>query len=632
MSATRLTRLWDVGPVAMAIATSGVAHARWPLAAPLLAVLLAWPLLGRSFTYGRWKLLVAGLLGAAPGLVLAWFAPTVPGPVPSIVLGPLNGGLAAAAVFLILSGRRLYAWTYAGLLVALCQHGTPPAVAGVGVAAFALALLACGLRAGGVGPSGRVGIGAFSVFLLLAGPLAGGIGRVVLASDGAAMELIAKVTGARNPLRNFGLEETLTLSRYRSVPSSDRPLLLLSPGPLPLLRTTVLEQFDGESWIAPKRATPELPGGRAGARLSMTFVTDLGGVIPVPAGVNTVAGAPAWTAPGEVIRSRRVDGRTLDVWYSPAQPATDLVDRTALTALPPELRTELLPLARELVGDARSPREQAERLAAHFRDRHAYTLEVDLHGRGSPLAVLVRERRPAYCTYFASAMVALLRALDVPARIVGGFAPPPANPVSGERLIRERDAHAWVEVWLDDAHGFVAMDPTPWRSRDQVDGVDRTPGLLPAWLEASGLKLRRAWLALTTDPLGALAAVAASPVTWGLLAALGAWTFRRRLSTALPRRRRGAMETRDPELLDARRRFASLLRTHAQVQATAAETDAELVARLAERRGPELAAHAARFVRRYQAVRFGGERGAEALRADLDALERAIKDNAAPGG
>lgn len=632
MTATRFTRWWDVGPVAAANVLLAVAHARWPLVVPLLALLLAWPLLGRRFTNGRWKLLGAGLAGAVVGGVLGWFAPTPAGPVPPVVLGPLTGLLAVAAVFLILSDRRLYAWTYAGLLVALCQHGTPPMIAAAGGVGFFLALLACGLRAGGVGRSGRVGIAAFSVFLLLAGPAAGGIGRGVLASEGAFMEAIARATGARNPLRNFGLEDTLTLSRHRSLESSDRVLLLLSAGPAPLLRTTVLEHFDGQSWVAPKRATPELPGGRKGARVSMTFVLDLGGVIPVPAGVNTVEGAATWTAAGEVVRSRPVEGKTVDVWFDAARVATEPLDRAELTELPPELRAELLPLAREIVRGATMPREQAERIAAHFRDQHEYTLDVDLAGRGSALAVLIRERRPAYCTYFASAMAALLRSLDVPARIVGGFAPPPPNPVTGERLIRERDAHAWVEVWLDDVQGFVAMDPTPWRSREHLDGLDREPGTAAAWLEAGGLKLRRGWLSLTTDPLGTLARIAASPITWAFVAALAAWTFRRRIVAAVPRRRRAAIETKDPELIAARRRFARLLRVHGDVSTADSETDAELLARLRERRGPELAAHAARFVDRYQAVRFGGERGGEVLRTALDAFERAIKDNGAPRG
>jgi hypothetical protein len=71
---------------------------------------------------------------------------------------------------------------------------------------------------------------------------------------------------------------------------------------------------------------------------------------------------------------------------------------------------------------------------------------------------LLRDRR-GHCEYFAPGMVALMTALDVPARIVGGFYGGKLNPLTGYFVVRREDAHAWVEVY--DGNGWRTYDPTP---------------------------------------------------------------------------------------------------------------------------------------------------------------------------
>lgn len=63
-----------------------------------------------------------------------------------------------------------------------------------------------------------------------------------------------------------------------------------------------------------------------------------------------------------------------------------------------------------------------------------------------------------YCEHFASAMVVMVRSLGIPARLVTGYSP--GEPSEGGRLVRERNAHAWVEVYFD-GHGWVSFEPTP---------------------------------------------------------------------------------------------------------------------------------------------------------------------------
>jgi transglutaminase-like putative cysteine protease len=95
----------------------------------------------------------------------------------------------------------------------------------------------------------------------------------------------------------------------------------------------------------------------------------------------------------------------------------------------------------------------------HFRNGgFRYTLEPPLLGRDSVDEFLFRTRL-GYCEHYASAFVVLMRALDIPARVVTGYQGGETNPVDGFMTVRQSDAHAWAEVWLA-GRGWTRVDPT----------------------------------------------------------------------------------------------------------------------------------------------------------------------------
>src|SRR5690606_24932348 len=69
------------------------------------------------------------------------------------------------------------------------------------------------------------------------------------------------------------------------------------------------------------------------------------------------------------------------------------------------------------------------------------------------------ESRLGWCEQIASSLVVMARAVGIPARLAVGFAPGEWDDVGNRFVVRERDAHAWAEVWFPDA-GWVAFDPT----------------------------------------------------------------------------------------------------------------------------------------------------------------------------
>ena len=99
---------------------------------------------------------------------------------------------------------------------------------------------------------------------------------------------------------------------------------------------------------------------------------------------------------------------------------------------------------------------------------------------------LLRERR-GHCEYFAAGMVAMLTAVDVRARIAGGFYGGRLNPLTGYFMVRREDAHAWVEVW--DGSSWQTFDPTP---PDMRPGSN-AGGVLQAYLSALNDSINYFW-------------------------------------------------------------------------------------------------------------------------------------------
>jgi len=91
---------------------------------------------------------------------------------------------------------------------------------------------------------------------------------------------------------------------------------------------------------------------------------------------------------------------------------------------------------------------------------YGYTLQLLSTPVADPLANFLFVRKQGHCEYFASSMAVMLRTLHIPARVVNGFRSDEFNDVTGNYVVRAKNAHSWVEAYFP-GYGWTTFDPTP---------------------------------------------------------------------------------------------------------------------------------------------------------------------------
>ncbi len=133
----------------------------------------------------------------------------------------------------------------------------------------------------------------------------------------------------------------------------------------------------------------------------------------------------------------------------------------------PRMRT----LAADVMGQGAAA-ERVSRLETHLIQRSAYTTTLLGAGQnGNPLDTFLFETRRGHCELFASSMVLLLRSQGIPARLVTGFLGGEYNPFEGYVIVRDSNAHAWVEAYVGPGpnEGWRIYDPTPPSGRPSAE-------------------------------------------------------------------------------------------------------------------------------------------------------------------
>jgi transglutaminase-like putative cysteine protease len=164
--------------------------------------------------------------------------------------------------------------------------------------------------------------------------------------------------------------------------------------------------------------------------------------------------------------------------------------------LPEEGNPRSRALARDLVARHGDPQAIAQAMLTMFREQpFVYTLDPPKLAENAMDEFLFETRR-GFCEHYASAFTLVMRAAGVPARVVTGYQGGEFNPLGGYLIVRQSDAHAWSEIWIE-GRGWLRVDPTAAVAPERIERgligamgeLEPVPGRLRdasnLWLQAS---------------------------------------------------------------------------------------------------------------------------------------------------
>jgi transglutaminase-like putative cysteine protease len=167
-------------------------------------------------------------------------------------------------------------------------------------------------------------------------------------------------------------------------------------------------------------------------------------------------------------------------------PTLGASERARALMLPDGFDARTRALAEGWRADGADDRKIIDDALALFHAQFTYTLNPPLLGRNSVDDFLFATKK-GFCEHYASAFVVLMRAAGIPARVVTGFQGGWWNADGGYLLVRNSDAHAWAEAWLD-GRGWVRVDPTASVSPARIELGASAANDSASWSQAAWLR------------------------------------------------------------------------------------------------------------------------------------------------
>jgi transglutaminase-like putative cysteine protease len=362
------------------------------------------------------------------------------------------------------------------------------------------------------------------------------LGDATEVGDGASLQSIEGGAGA--------LRATDSLDMTTRPDLTDEIVFTVEADRATFWRGETFDRWDGRSWTrADPRFEPLLAGDRLrvgeddlGARGDDTIVQRIrmettyaevvfaaataveievdrpvrqrgdGTLVAAPMGRGTTYTVTSRREPLSDARLREVDGGEV--------PASVLEQY----AQEPQMTDRVRELAPTIIDGAETQYDQVRAIEAWMGERVEYSLDAPLAPRGVDVVDhFLFEAEQGWCEQIASSLVVLARANGIPARLVTGFVPGERDAVTGTFTVRERDAHAWAEVWFPEV-GWVPFDPT---ADVPLAGNEPSGQTLAGWLveHAVVIALGIVALGLVVGPLRRWVARrrarrASRPVTW----------------------------------------------------------------------------------------------------------------------
>ncbi len=611
--------------VAVVIATRQLVHGACLLVAVGLGLGLG-PMFRVGRNAQRLTIAVAAILGGALALLVVPASPQAP-----TLVGPycIIASALAVAALVRATFARPEGGTRAGFALVIAVVLIAGQVRSRGlylpIAAVTLAAGLFGMRAGDPGrPPLRtlsrrtLGLGAALTACVAAFTLAMG-----WALPRVHTLVMVKVLQSYEESAVSGVGDTMTLGALTSLMQSDEIVLRVHGRGVDRVRATAYDRYDRthnrwQSSHGPAHTIVRV--GRGPLRQpDAVMVERLGGVrgwvmLPLGASALTTEEGTVRVDAFGVVRAIPGDP-AVRVWFrsggggpfTPGPPTeTDL-------ALPANLRPRLTQIAERYGVGGTTPFERVEHIAEVLRTQYQYALRFQRTARRDPVIDFLDTHRQGHCEYFASALALLGRAAGVPTRVIGGYRVAERNPLGDYYVVREKNAHAWVEAW-DPDHGWVTLDATPTSELPQNRAHES--GLASALGDGAMVMAGRVrdWFGNRTSEqlLGVALALLVGWLAWRT------WRGRAEAADVVTRARGDAPLPCWAALSAALSKRGMVRSPHETLEAFATRVSStDLLT-------PELRAGAASAIRGYAAERYGESVDAEAMVRQTNEMVRAL--------
>jgi protein-glutamine gamma-glutamyltransferase len=238
-------------------------------------------------------------------------------------------------------------------------------------------------------------------------------------------------------------------------------------------RALVLERFDGRVWTSAPPSTREVGINPETATAIGSYQVMLEAndkrwlpVLEIPLSIdapNRLNALALARAPGSSAERTRYNATWAAARYLQSHQADELNTRVY-----PGISDDVVELARSFAAPGGNAEAVANRILAHFRNEEFYYTLTPPESSVQPVRDFLFDTRSGYCEHYASAFTTLMRAAGFSARVVLGYQGGERNPSGDYTIVRQSNAHAWSEVWVD-GRGWLRIDPTAAVAPERID-------------------------------------------------------------------------------------------------------------------------------------------------------------------
>lgn len=260
----------------------------------------------------------------------------------------------------------------------------------------------------------------------------------------------------------------MRLGDLAGMQQSDATVMRIRGKRVDYLRGAVYARYAGGQWLRPsneKRAAVHFSEDTAASE-NKTEIQFVGGdrnrfFLPLMSNIDGLSpGRARMTRQG--ILTPEGDGEVNRIRFALS---SNTALRTRLTTaedllVPEDIRDEIRAIALTFAEGSTDAETSMMRLTKRLKGDFSYSLTVQSREGGDPIRTFLTTFKRGNCEFFASALALMARTLGIPTRVVGGYRVHEYNPLGGYYIVREKNAHAWVEAYLP-GRGWTAYDPTP---------------------------------------------------------------------------------------------------------------------------------------------------------------------------